>query len=122
FSIEGTSTGTQVFNCIAVDNGITTNEYDLWVNGPSSVGFQADYNLFWNSNEMFPIKIGANRYWRLLEYQAAAGRDTHSIQADPLCTTPGAGNFVPLPGSPAIDAGTSAIANWPSTDEAGRAR
>src|SRR5882724_4012575 len=27
FSIEGASTGTRVLNCIAVDNGLTTNEY-----------------------------------------------------------------------------------------------
>src|SRR5262249_27225190 len=35
---------------------------------------------------------------------------------------PRAGNFVPLAGSPAIDAGTSAVASWPVTDEAGNAR
>jgi parallel beta-helix repeat protein len=102
FSIEGTSPGTQVFNCIAVDNGITTNEYDLWVNGPSSVGFRRLQPVL-NSNEMFLIKIGANRYWRLLEYQAATGQDPLD-QANPV-HEPRRRQLQPLPGSPAIDAG-----------------
>ena len=122
FSIEGTSPGTQVYNCIGAENGTTTGEYDLWVNGASSTGFQSDYNLFWNSNEQYPIKFGSTKYWRLLEYQAASSQDAHSIQANPLFASPSVGNFKLLAGSPAIDAATSAVANWPTTDEAGMSR
>jgi len=122
FSIEGTSPGTQLYNCIGVENGLTTGEYDLWVNGPSMTGFRSDYNLFWNSNELYPIKFGTILYWRLLEYQAASGQDAHSIQANPLFANPSAGDFNVLTGSPAIDAATSAVANWPATDASGDSR
>ena len=48
FSIEGNASGTQLHDCIATDNGLTTNEFDLWVDQGSSVGFVSDYNIFWN--------------------------------------------------------------------------
>jgi nitrous oxidase accessory protein NosD len=47
FSIEGSSSGVHLANCIAVDNGLTTNRFDLWIDGPSTTGFQSNYNIFW---------------------------------------------------------------------------
>ena len=122
FSIEGNSPGTMLYNCIATDNGLTSGEYDLWVNGPSSVGFRSDYNIFWNSTDQYPIKYVSTKFSRLVDYQAASGQDLHSIQANPLFVDPRQGDFLPLSGSPAIDAGTSALSNWPATDEDGNTR
>jgi hypothetical protein len=122
FSIEGTATGTVVYNCIAVDNGLGTNEFDLWVNPASSVGFVSDYNIFWNSTSQEPVKYIATQYNTIAAYSAVSGQDTHSIQADPALVNPWLGNFGPLGGSPAIDAANSGVANWPATDAAGNAR
>ncbi len=49
FSIEGSATGTRLYNCIGVNNGLTTNEFDLWVDSGSASGFVSNYNVFWNS-------------------------------------------------------------------------
>src|SRR5439155_7901674 len=56
FSIEGSSSGTHVSDCIAIENGLTSREFDLWVDGTSTSGLVSDYNLFWNSNTSPPVK------------------------------------------------------------------
>jgi hypothetical protein len=122
FSIEGTSPGTRVFNCISVNNGLLTDEFDLWVNDLSAPGFIADNNIFWNSTIQEPFKFITTKYTTLADYRAVSGQDAHSKQADPKLTNPGAGDFMPLAGSPAIDAATSAVANWPALDVAGSSR
>ncbi len=122
FSIEGTSPGTQIHNCIAVENGLTTNEFDLWVNATSTPGFVSDHNIFWNSTGQDPIKFGTTRYATLAAFQAATGHDPHSRQADPLFIDGPAGDFHLGAGSPAIDAATSAVAGWPPLDTDGSAR
>lgn len=122
FSIEGASPGSQLYNCISTDNGLTTNEFDLWVDATSSVGFVSDHNLFWNSTAQAPIKFVSTVYPTLLGYQAASLLDAHSLQADPRFSNPAAADFTLLTGSPAIDAATSAVTGWPATDAAGAAR
>ena len=122
FSIEGTAPNSKVYNCIAVDNGLTTNEFDLWVNQESSVGFASDYNIFWNSTSRQPIKFISTQYATIAAFTAATGHDAHSIQADPRFVNPGAGDFSLQAGSPAIDADNSGVANWPATDAEGFAR
>jgi len=122
FSFEGSSPGSQLYNSIAIENGLTTNEYDLWVDASSSVGFVSDRNIFWNSTLQPPIKFGSTVYSSLATYQADSGQDAHSMQADPLFVNPAAGDFMLGLGSPAIDAATSAVAFWPVTDALGGAR
>src|SRR5438477_8398169 len=56
FSIEGNATSNEVWDCIAVNNGLGTNEFDLWVDGTSTSGFQSNDNLFWNSTAQPPVK------------------------------------------------------------------
>jgi parallel beta-helix repeat protein len=122
FSIEDNSPNSLLANCIAIDNGLTTNEFDLWVNAPSAIGFVSDYNVFWNSTAQAPFKYIATVHASLAAYQAASGQDAHSLQADPLFVNASQGDFHPGPGSPAIDAASSAVEGWPPLDADGKAR
>ncbi len=122
FSIEGNAPNSQLHNCIAVDNGLTTNGFNLWVNDSSSVGFVSDHNIFWNSTAQAPIKYITTIYATLAGFQAASGQDANSRQADPKFVNGSAGNFMLSAGSPAIDAASSSVPNWPATDAVGHAR
>ena len=122
FSIEGESPNTQIYNCISVINGINTDEFNLWVNGPSAVGFRSDHNIFWNPTAQPPVKYIATKFGTLAAYSAASGQDANSIQADPQFLNPSQGEFLPMSGSPAIDAGDSGAPYWPATDAAGHGR
>ncbi len=122
FSVEGGSPRNQLFNCIATDNGLTTGEYDLWVDSTSAVGLVSNSNLFWNSTAQYPVKWGPVKYLHVTDYAAATGQDTRSLQADPRFAAPAAGDFHLLAGSPAIDCADAGVANWPALDVAGTAR
>ena len=122
FSFEGPSPGSQLHNSISVDNGLTTNEFDLWVDAASSVGFVSDNNLFWNSTAQSPVKFISTVYATLAPYQAASGLDASSIQANPLFVGAPAANFQLSFGSPAIDRANSGTPQWPVLDAIGQAR
>jgi parallel beta-helix repeat protein len=122
FSIEGPTPNTHLHNCIATDNGLTTNEFNLWVDQQSTVGFVSDNNIFWNSTSQPPVKFVNTLYSSVADYINASGQDAHTLQADPLFVNPGAGDFHLRPGSPAIDNGISSVSNWPSLDADGHAR
>ena len=119
FSIEGNSPGTQIYNCIATDNGLTTNEFDLWVDLGSTPGFTSNYNLFWNSTRQPPVKHIRTLYPSVAGYRAASGQDAQSLQADPRFVNPGAGDFHLHAGSPAIDNTGSRGPGWSATDAHG---
>lgn len=122
FSIEGGATGTRLYNCIAINNGLTTDEYNLWVEPGSETGFVSDYNIFWNATIEQPINYLDVEYAQISGYQAASGQDANSIQQDPRFVDPAGGDFHVLPGSPAIDSGTSGAPFWSATDVAGQPR
>ncbi|HVE25712.1 MAG TPA: right-handed parallel beta-helix repeat-containing protein, partial [Sporichthya sp.] len=122
FSIEGNASGTQLHNCIAVDNGLTTGRYDLWVDGTSASGFVSDYNIIWNSTAAAPIRYIATNHTTLATYQSASLQDAHSLQANPNFVNAAGGDFSLLASSPAIDAADSGAPGWPSTDATGHAR
>ncbi len=122
FSVEGTATGTRIVNCIAVENGTATNEFDLWVDAGSAPGFVSDDNVFWNSTSQPPVKFGDTEYASVAAFAAATGYDTRSFQQDPLFDNPNAGSFHLLAGSRAIDSANSGVAGWPELDFDGRAR
>ena len=122
FSFEGASQNARVYNCISVDNGITTNSSDLLVDPAATGSFQSDYNLFWNSTATAPVKFGGVPYATVAAYALATGKDTHSLQANPQFVNAAGGDFHLLPTSPAIDAATSGVPNWPALDADGHAR
>jgi parallel beta-helix repeat protein len=122
FSIEGDSPNTHVHNCIAVDNGLTTDEFDMWVDSQSSVGFVSDYNIFWNSTSQVPFKYIATKYATIAGYQAASGQDAHSFQVNPMFADTAAGDFHLMPGSPAIDNADSGTPDWATLDAEGSTR
>jgi parallel beta-helix repeat protein len=122
FSIEGASPGTQLYNCIAAENGLTTGEFNLWVDLQSSVGFQSDYNIFWNSTSQPAVKYVATPYSSVAVYSAVSGQDSHTLQADPRFMNPLLGDFHLKSDSPAIDNADSGVPNWPATDAHGHVR
>ena len=122
FSIEGGSPGTRIHNSIAIDNGLATGHFDLWVDAASSPGFESDYNLFWNSTSQPPVKYVSTLYSTVPAYSAASGQDANSLQADPRFENPAAGDFHLKAGSIVIDNADSGVLHWPEADAEGRAR
>ncbi len=122
FSIEGNSPGNTIYNCIAINNGLTTNEFDLWVDPASSVNFTGDYNVFWNSTSQVPVKYVATQYSTVAAYSSVSGQDVHSLQVNPMFADPANGDYHLLGGSPAIDCANSSVPNWPVTDAEGTTR
>ncbi len=116
FSIEGVSPNTRLSNCIAVNNGLTTSEYNLWVESTSVSGFVSNDNLFWNSTSQQPVKYITTVYSSVAAYATASGKDSRTIQADPRFVNAAAGNFHLQPTSPAIDNGDTREAAWPLLD------
>jgi parallel beta-helix repeat protein len=122
FSFEGNAPGGKVFNCISVDNGLTQNGSDLWVDAASSVGFTSDNNLLWNSTAQPPAKMGLTAYALVSDFALATGNDVHSRQANPLFVNAANADFHLSLGSPAIDAATSNAPFWPALDASGAVR
>src|SRR5207249_3381953 len=115
----GNASGCEVH---ANDNGLTANEFDLWVDSGSNTNFAGDYNIFWNSTSQAPVKFITTQYTTVAAYSQATGQDTHSIQANPLFVDPANADFHLQGGSPAIDCANSSIADWPATDAEGGIR
>ena len=122
FSFEGNAPNSKMFNCISVNNGLTTNRYNLWVNDLSAIGFVSNHNILWNSTAQPPVKYINTVYPTVAAYRTATGQDSSSRQADPKFVDGPAGDFRLLAGSPAIDAAISSVTNWPATDAAGTVR
>ncbi len=118
FAVEGSSTGTTFYDCIAVNNA----GYDLEVDPTSISGLTSNDNLFWNSGTQPVVKWNGTSYSTVSAYSAASGQDTRTLQADPKFTSPSSGDLSLQEGSPAIDSGNSGVANWPSTDALGNPR
>jgi hypothetical protein len=122
FSIEGTSTGTRVFNSIAIENGTKTNGYDLFVDSTSTVGLESNDNVLWNSGPQPPVRIANSVYPTVSGYSAGRAQDTRSTQADPRFADAANGDFQLTAGSPAIDDANSEAPDWSSTDAEGNPR
>ena len=122
FSFEGNAPGGALYNCIGVNNGTTTSEFNLWVDDQSSAGFVSDYNVFWNSTGQSPIKYRTTIYSTITAFTGATGQDSHSIQADPRFVNGAAADFHLRSDSPAIDAANSGAPQWSALDAEGKSR
>ena len=122
FEMEGNSGGTVLHDCIATDNGLGANGFDLSVDGTSTAGFDSDDNVFWNSTAQSPVRYAGSLFGSVAAYSTADGLDANTLQADPLFVDPAHGNFELRAGSPAIDNANSGVVDWPAADALGRAR
>jgi len=122
FSVEGGSTGTHIFNSISVNRALAAQTYCLYVDATSTAGFDADYNVYWNTAALPPIRYGTSTYANVAAFQAATGFGLNSYGADPRFMDATSGDFHLKFDSPAIDAATSAVSGWAEADAEGRMR
>jgi len=119
FSVEGSSVNTTLTDNIAVDNGLTTNEFDLYVDPLSTTGFSSDYDLFWNSAPGTAVKFNGVLYPTLFDYQGLTGGEVHGLGADPRFVDAAAGNLHIGAGSPAVDSADAGASGFAAADHDG---
>jgi hypothetical protein len=118
-SIEGTSTGATSVNNILLDNGVDTNEFDLYVDPGSASGFTGDRDVVYNHATQAPIKVAGTTYKRLVDYVAATGQEAHGLARAPAFVAPGSADFHLQGGSPAVDSGDSSATGFTAVDPEG---
>jgi parallel beta-helix repeat protein len=123
FSIEGNSRNTVLRNNIGVDNGVLTGGNDLWVDQTSTLGFSANYDVWFNSGGGTAHKIEYNgvEYDTVTAFRNATGHEQQGSGNDPRLTNPGAANFAPRTGGSAIDNANAATTGFQAADFFGRA-
>ena len=83
-----------------ISNGLAT--IDMFIYG--SPTYSSDYNLFYNSRTLSIFNNTGNISW---ETYKATGKDTHSLNNNPLLSNPNGYDFKLQSTSPAINAGVS---------------
>jgi parallel beta-helix repeat protein len=122
FSIEGDAYNTSLADNIAVDNGLTTNENDLYVDTTSAGTFSGDYDQFWNSFAGTTVRFDNVSYSRFNDFRAATGIEPHGIEGDPRFVNPEAGDLhLGATSSPAVDSADASAAGFSHPDHDGRA-
>lgn len=95
------------------------------VGAPGVGAFTSDYNIYqYTSGTVFFVNPPGTAYTSLAAWRAATGQDAHSVAGTPIFanasgTMSQLTDYKPLPGSPAIDAGTTISGR--TTDAAGAA-
>jgi parallel beta-helix repeat protein len=120
-SVEGTSTNVTLRDNILVDNGITTNEYDLYLDDAAAAGFSSNRDLMWNSTAAPAVKHNLVIYSTLQAYRTATGQELAGVGADPRFAAAASGDLRLTGRSPAIDAADSAAVSFRSLDHDGAA-
>jgi parallel beta-helix repeat protein len=120
-SVEGTSTNVTLRDNILVDNGLTTNEYDLYLDDAAAAGFSSNRDLMWNSTPAPAVKHNLVVYNTLQAYRAATGQELAGIGADPRFANAASGDLRLTGRSPAVDAADSAAVSFRSLDHDGAA-
>ena len=116
FSVEGGSTGTRLYNCISVRTPIAPQTYAMFVDTSSTTGFDADYNILWDTAGQAPVRFGKNVYANVGAFLAATGIGPHTFGADPRLVDAAHGDFELRSDSPAIDAAITSIPGWDKLD------
>jgi parallel beta-helix repeat protein len=120
-SVEGTSTNVTLRDNVLVDNGITTNEYDLYLDDAAVAGFSSNRDLMWNSTAAPAVKHNLVIYNTLQAYRAATGQELAGVGADPRFAAAASGDLRLTGRSPAIDAADSAVSSFRTLDHDGAA-
>jgi parallel beta-helix repeat protein len=115
-SVEGTSTNVTLRDNVLVDNGITTNEYDLYLDDAAAAGFSSNRDLMWNSTAAPAVKHDLVIYNTLQAYRTATGEEPAGIGADPRFAAAASGDLRLTGRSPAIDAADSGALSFRSLD------
>jgi parallel beta-helix repeat protein len=118
-SVEGSSTGTVIANCISADN----SKYELFVDSGSAPGFTADFDVLWDVDPAASadIKYSGTRYKTVEAFAAATPHEANGIGANPMFVAPPADLHL-APSSPAIDSANSGVSGHPSVDLEGNPR
>ncbi len=89
-------------------NAQTTNTpYAIYVSGSSSIFSNIDRNIYYSATGIKLGSINGKEHNTLVAWQVATGHDSHSLNIDPLYSTP---VFLrPLAGSPAYGAGVPLV-------------
>ena len=122
FSVEGGNVDIEITNSIAVENGMTTANHNLYVDTTSTTGFYSAFNIFWNSIPMSPVSFNGVAYSDVSQFRSATGLATDTLDIDPMFVNPGAGDFRIKLGSPAIDSADSTSPAFTMTDHMGHPR
>jgi parallel beta-helix repeat protein len=120
-SVEGTSTNTTVADNILVDNGLTTKEFNLYVDVAAVSGTNLDRDLNWNSSASTAVKYNGTLYPTLANFKAAVpGQEVHGVDASPRFVSAATGDFRLTSISPAIDTADASVAGFAANDFSGQ--
>ncbi|MDQ1600744.1 MAG: hypothetical protein QOD68_2218, partial [Actinomycetota bacterium] len=120
-SVEGGSTGARLANNLLVDNGSSTSEYDLYVDGPSVSGLVADYDLAYQHDGTSSIKYNGVVYKTMAAFKAATTQEAHGLGVAPYFVDAAGADFSLSPGSPATDSADAGVTGFVAADFTGRA-
>jgi parallel beta-helix repeat protein len=121
FSIESNSTNTVLRNNIGMNNGLLTGGNDLWVDPTSTLGFSANYDVWFNSGSTaHKIEYNGVEYDTVSAFRNATGHEQQGSGNDPRLTNPGAGDFTPRTGGSALDNANAATTGFQAADFFGR--
>ena len=120
-SVEGSSTGATLANNLLIDNGVNSNEFDLFVDASSMSGFSADYDVVYNHAVQGPVKANSTTYPTLAAFQAATGLEPLGASYAPGFVNAGNANFALTGGSAAVDSANAGVTGFIATDQAGNA-
>jgi parallel beta-helix repeat protein len=120
-SIEGSSTGATLANNLMVDNGVDTNEFDLYVDAGSMSGFSADWDVAYNHAVQAPVKVNGTIYPTFSAFVSATGLEQHGASFAPGFVNPTNANFALTGGSAAVDSANAAASGFVPADAAGKA-
>lgn len=131
---SGTPSGFTFANNVAVDNAAgcpdglggtvkcPRTRGNIRVDATSQLGTSLDYDLVSLSVSGTMMVWGSTSYTSLAGFQVASGQERSALQADPLWTSPGSGDFTLRGGSPAIDSANSDSTGQSSVDAASQPR